>query len=452
MKSLGGAHKLLPIVISASCVALILLLHIMLSGTDLSPLAIYLIDLICILVLSPLGVLLSERLEQTGSSNHNRRRYDNHPKLSSLAVPALAITPDNHIIFANSAASAYFGAESLDGIDLFQILSLSFVVGEGTLTDWLRSCRFGDTRGISQSWERVRHELPSGGYREFDMVAHYTPDSDDEYEVVLIFIDHTARYTREDKDVGYVALAVHELRTPLTVMRGYIEVFNDEVRSSLNSEKQAFMDNLNAQAETLTDFVSSILDVARIEENQLHVRLREEDWPTIIQKAVSDMELRAKVRNVRLQLELGEGLGKATVDRVSVYEIMNNLIDNAIKYTHTDEVVIIRSFLKDANTIETSITDHGVGIPEDVIPHLFKKFYRSHSSRNVAVGTGIGLYLCKALVTAHGGDIKVTSAKGKGTTFSFTLPLDQPIAKGEEIIDNGIKRTAHGWIKDSSNN
>ncbi|MEM6997896.1 MAG: ATP-binding protein [Patescibacteria group bacterium] len=402
-----------------------------------------------------LVIVLSAFYSYMASRKHHEAAPGNtgsHPRLNSLAVPAIAIDENNQVIFANPAAKAYFSNDDIDTTGLFDVLKLSYVVGEETLTDWLRACRFEDKQGLSQSWERVRHELPSGSYREFDMVAHYTPDPDIEYQAVLIFIDHTARYLGQDNDVGYVALAVHELRTPLTVMRGYIEIFEDEVKGSLDSEQKEFLGNLSAQAQTLTDFVSSILNVARIEENHLQVKLREEDWPAIVNKAVDDMQLRAKVRDVRLVVDIDENIGQAIVDRVSIYEILNNLIDNAIKYTHTDQDVLIKTYLKDSNTIETTISDHGVGIPEDVIPHLFKKFYRSHSSRNVAVGTGIGLYLCRALVTAHGGQIWVKSEQGKGSTFGFTIPLDQPIAKDELVEDNGIKRTAHGWIKENTDN
>jgi signal transduction histidine kinase len=100
--------------------------------------------------------------------------------------------------------------------------------------------------------------------------------------------------------------------------------------------------------------------------------------------------------------------------------------------------------------IETSIQDFGIGIPTSVMPELFRKFHRSHKSKVQVGGTGLGLYLSKALITAHGGNIWVRSKEGEGSTFSFTiLPYDK--VKDEQLAgEDGIIRGAHGWIKNHS--
>jgi signal transduction histidine kinase len=101
--------------------------------------------------------------------------------------------------------------------------------------------------------------------------------------------------------------------------------------------------------------------------------------------------------------------------------------------------------------VETSVQDYGVGIPSSVLPNLFTKFYRDHRNRAQFGGTGLGLYLSKAIVTAHGGSLSVRSKEGEGSTFSFTLQPYAQIAEAQKLNgDQGITRSAHGWIKNHS--
>lgn len=126
------------------------------------------------------------------------------------------------------------------------------------------------------------------------------------------------------------------------------------------------------------------------------------------------------------------------------------MIENAIKYTHTDEEIIIDSHLKDG-VVETTVSDKGVGIPSNVVGHVFDKFYRSHSSKNSVGGTGLGLFLSKAIVEAHGGQIWVKSKEKEGSTFGFTVQPYVNLAEELKNSQNGeIVRGAHGWIKNHS--
>lgn len=233
-------------------------------------------------------------------------------------------------------------------------------------------------------------------------------------------------------------------------MRGYIEVFEDELSPTLNSEQTAFMHNMAASAQQLSAFVSNILNVARVEENALFLRLKEENWGDVLQQSIKDMQLRAQVHDKHLVVNVAENMPSVAVDKVSIYEVMNNLLDNAIKYTHTTEDIVISTYMKDG-MIETTVTDKGVGIQSSLMGHVFDKFYRAHQSKNSVGGTGLGLYLCKAIVDAHGGTIWVKSKEGEGSTFGFTLPTYASVADQINDQDNKeIIRGAHGWIKNHS--
>jgi signal transduction histidine kinase len=233
-------------------------------------------------------------------------------------------------------------------------------------------------------------------------------------------------------------------------MRGYIEVFSDELKDKLNTEQTTFMHNMSASAQQLTTFVSNILNAARVEQNALNLTLQEESWQEVLSSACRDMELRANVRSKQLETKIADDLPTVAIDKIAIYEVIANLIDNAIKYTHTDELITISSYQKE-DMVETTVTDKGVGISQSVIGHIFDKFYRAHHSKNSVGGTGLGLYLCRSIIDAHGGEIWVKSTEGKGSTFGFTLPVYSSVADKIKNEDNkGIVRGAHGWIKNHS--
>jgi signal transduction histidine kinase len=388
-------------------------------------------------------------MQQQGKADEQELVYY-RTLVNVMSLPVVVVNNDQKITFANEAAIKYLElpANDIIGQYFYDACNLSFV-SDMTLESWLQTCREGAVVE-NEVWERVRLNLPEEKRKQFDLAAHYRKDETTGIELALVFFDRTMQYERDDHDLSFVSLAVHELRTPLTIMRGYIEVFEDEISPGLNPEQQTFMHNMSASAMQLTAFVSNILNVARVEENALYLRLKEEPWGTVLTQACHDMQLRAQVHGKRLVIQIDDNLPTIAVDKVSIYEVMNNLLDNAIKYTHTQEDILIHTYLK-GNMIETTITDKGVGIPTSILGHVFDKFYRAHSSKNSVGGTGLGLYLCKAIVTAHGGNIWVQSKEGEGSTFGFTLPTYASVADQINDQDNKeIVRGAHGWIKNHS--
>jgi signal transduction histidine kinase len=369
---------------------------------------------------------------------------------NNVPLPVIVLDKDQRISFANEIALHYIGKDVPEVINqpMYDAMNLSFVSSQ-TLETWI--AENAESAVInSEVWERVRLTLPDETRKQFDLAAHYSNNDANGIETILVLFDRTRQYERDDHDLTFVSLAVHELRTPLTIMRGYVEVFEDELSDNLNPEQTTFMHNMGASAQQLTSFVSNILNVARVEENALMLRLKEEKWKDVLMGACKDMELRAHVHNKKLVYDIDDAMPTIAVDKVSIYEVIANLIDNAIKYTHTDEEIVIKSYEKDG-MIETTVTDKGVGIAQGLIGHVFDKFYRAHQSKNSVGGTGLGLYLSRAIITAHGGTIWVQSKEGEGSTFGFTLPIYATVADQINNDDNGqIIRGAHGWIKNHS--
>jgi signal transduction histidine kinase len=262
--------------------------------------------------------------------------------------------------------------------------------------------------------------------------------------------DHTKQYSQDDQAVSFIALSVHELRTPLTLLRGYIEVFEEELGQSISPELQSFMQKMRVMSDQLTAFVNNILNVARVDDDQLELKLQSDDWSTVLKSAIELMSLRAKVRGIALKCQINLDLPPVGVDSLSIREVINNLIDNAIKYSGNSKTIEIKTYLNQEGMVETTIQDYGVGIPTSVVPNLFTKFYRDHRNRAQIGGTGLGLYLSKAIVTAHGGSLWVRSQEGKGSTFGFTLLPYDKLAEAQKAGQQDITRSAHGWIKNHS--
>ncbi len=370
--------------------------------------------------------------------------------LNAAPMPILVLGHEQNIRYFNQTAKNLMSDKIEKKIDqkFGDMFNLAFSE-DHTFSDWISKVQ---QVGLNETetWDRVKLTLPDNTVKMFDMVATYRKDDLNGIELLVMLFDHDKLYMQEADEVSFVSLAAHELRGPITVLRGYIEVFEDELGPKLDAEQKDFMKKMDISAAQLVTFVNNILNASQLDNEQLKIHMAKEDWTTTLREIVDDFKLRAEVRNRKLSLDLPANLPLVAVDKIGIYEVLGNLIDNAIKYSHDGGLVQINSVVK-GNEVETTVTDHGIGINRAVVSKLFQKFYRSHRSRESVGGTGLGLYLAKAVVEAHGGQIWVRSKEGEGTTFGFTLPTYDSVADKIDANENmEITRGAHGWIKNHS--
>ncbi len=390
----------------------------------------------------------------SSKSEEKKQAQDIHANFvaNALPLPLIVLDKEETIVYVNETAAKYFDLpqDELSGKNLYTALDLSFS-SESTFTSWLKETK---PKAVTADghWDRVRIGLP--GQKDtkiFDLAAHYNKANPMGYETMLVLFDHTEVYSQDDQAMSFVALAVHELRTPLTLLRGYIEVFDEELGPSLTPELKGFMQKMDASALQLSAFVDNILNVAKIEDNQLTLSLHEEKWPELLQSVINDVSLRAKVRDITIKTNIASDLPTVGVDRYSIYEVVANLLDNAIKYSRGTKEIYVTANLNDNGLVETSVKDFGLGIDGSILPHIFDKFYRNHRNRAQIGGTGLGLYLSHAIVQAHGGQISVRSKVDEGSTFTFTvLPFAKLAESGKTGDTSDVTRSAHGWIKNHS--
>ncbi len=240
--------------------------------------------------------------------------------------------------------------------------------------------------------------------------------------------ERTIRELRELDEIkdDFLGILTHELRTPMTAIAGFADIL-ERHGDSLPPEKRAeFLRTIKRNTTHLTTLMDEVLDATKSERTELQYSLVPvQISDTII--AVAEQTVLASDDH-RLDLQIEPDLPLALADRLRVRQVAANLLSNAVKYSPDGGAVTV-SVGRSGDTIEVSISDEGLGIPEASRDRLFEKFSRLHSDAGIR-GTGLGLYLTKQLVEAMGGEITVESVEGEGTTFRFCLPIADDTPSG----------------------
>jgi len=224
-----------------------------------------------------------------------------------------------------------------------------------------------------------------------------------------------------------ISVLAHELRTPLTSIKGCASTLLGH-RQMLGEERtEDFLRIINDQSDRLRDLIDNVLDLSRIESGTLKVRREPLEVVPLIERVVADFRLRVRDRSVLV--ESTPGLPRVWADARRIEQVVNNLLDNAIKYSPSPEPVVVKVALSGSKAV-ISVRDKGPGIPAHEIERVFDKFYRIENAASKHIrGSGLGLSICRGLVEAHGGDIWAESRVGDGSVFRFTLPLWSETAK-----------------------
>lgn len=365
--------------------------------------------------------------------------------LNSIKDGVLAVDSNKHIILFNKAASDITGlnTEQVAGRHLNDVVPLQknkhLVVSE-----WFDECI--DTDMQQNNWDNVTFKTNEGENLSLDVEALYIGTDPNGVRMLITFHNRTEEQQIEDMKVDFVALAAHELRTPVTIINGYLEILDQEVGPQLDPEHKEHIRKLEVSASQLSGSINNILHVSRIEHGELNINPEVSSWPEVVKPVVDELRNKARSQNKKLVLNIEKNLPQVSVDKVSINEVITNLIDNAIKYSHRGQQITVNVY-RGENTVITEVVDQGVGMPENTISKLFTKFYRSHRTKTSHRGTGLGLYMSKSIIEAHGGRIWVESVEDRGSTFGFELPQ---VDKNGQDSDNNITKGVHGWIKNHS--
>jgi signal transduction histidine kinase len=234
------------------------------------------------------------------------------------------------------------------------------------------------------------------------------------------------RKDAEDSDFGengskLLSTVCHELRTPLAIIRGYTTLLLDYDSRLKNGEKREYVESIDKATSRLVELVDHILDVSRLKSGLLKLEKTLISVSKLTREAVAEARLRATRHTIRL--EPNNVLPRVRVDAKRIRQVMDNILDNAVKYSAKDTEIIV-SVVPQEEELLISVSDQGVGIPASDLERVFERLYRvEHQAMPCSNGIGLGLAICRGLVEAHGGHIWLESAEGKGSTVFFTLPF-----------------------------
>ncbi len=239
---------------------------------------------------------------------------------------------------------------------------------------------------------------------------------------VLVLRDITRETEVDRLKDEFIAQISHELRTPLTSIKGYSDLLSMAM-GGLSEQQQSFLETINRHAESLEDLIADLLDFTQLEAGNLGLRFEPMSMATVVQRVAEKWVDRFNDKDIKFTVHINEPIPQMLGDARRLQSALENLVENAYHYTEDGEACVYLSANGQAVTV--AVRDTGVGIGPEDQTHLFTRFYRVPLERTIDVrGMGVDLYVTKAIVEGHGGEISVESERGKGSTFTFTLPLD----------------------------
>ncbi|MFH1259464.1 MAG: ATP-binding protein [Elusimicrobiota bacterium] len=232
---------------------------------------------------------------------------------------------------------------------------------------------------------------------------------------------------------NFLSLVSHELRTPLTSIKGYTELILDGRAGEITALQKNFLQIVSDQTNNLTQLISELLNLSRIESGQMKMQRVSIPLSAFIQEQTEKFYPQIRKKEIVLTVQIEPDLPSLYADHLRLSQVFNNILTNALKFTPAGGEIKIQAqrFSDNTDYAEIKISDTGAGMPREELEKIFDKFYQIDSYINSKSGIGLGLSICKEIISAHGGEISASSlGKGKGSAFQFTLPFFEQ--KGEK--------------------
>ena len=244
--------------------------------------------------------------------------------------------------------------------------------------------------------------------------------------MIVILRDITREKTVERLKTEFVSISAHQLRTPLSAVKWTLKMILEEDLGEVSEEQRKFLEKTYKSNQRMIRLINDLLNVTRIEEGRFLYNVKSQNIIKIAQEVINSSLPLARRKKIDLKFQKPKDkIPEAKIDTEKVNIVFQNLIDNAIHYTESGgKVRVSIKYLKDQDSILISVKDTGIGIPKNQQKRIFKRFFRGVDAVKMeTVGTGLGLFIAKNIVEAHGGKIWFESVENKGTTFYFTIPL-----------------------------
>lgn len=268
----------------------------------------------------------------------------------------------------------------------------------------------------------VEHDFPHIGRKLMLLNAHRIELEGQFRDRILIAIeDITDRREIERRKDDFLSIASHELKTPLTTIKGYVQMMQRLLPDNVSEKFKDILRKTAIHVDRLNSLIAELLDVSRMQSGNIELHRESFDFDKMVYEAVDNLQAAHQSHKITVQ---GKASNKYLGDEAQIIQVVNNLISNAVKYSpDAEEVLVYISRVSDY--IKLSVTDKGMGINAEHHKRIFDRFYRVGEIQQRFPGMGIGLYICDQIIKNHGGTLWVESEPGKGSVFSFTLPVNK---------------------------
>ena len=241
---------------------------------------------------------------------------------------------------------------------------------------------------------------------------------------IVVSFERIAQANRMKSE--FVSIVSHQLRTPLSSLKWSLGLLRGKRLGEISEKQREYLDIVNESNNRMIDLVNDLLNVNRIEQGRLEVRPKIFDFTSLVEEVIEELKPLAAKNGVNINFHKEENLPSVYADSNRVRMVVQNLIDNAIKYSskdHKDRIAEV-SIKRDGEKIKFSVKDNGIGIPMNFQKQVFGKFFRGDNLIKQKVdGTGLGLFIAKGIINLSGGEINFKSKEGEGSIFWFTLPI-----------------------------
>ena len=344
--------------------------------------------------------------------------------LESIADGVIVADNQSEIILANIPASAILDIprKQLIGKSVNELLGLYGHSGDSwinTIEDWAQNA------DRIQEWTYLADQLT---IEDKFVSVHLSPvlAGTQFFGTVSIFRDITKEVEVDKLKSEFVSTVSHELRTPMTSIKGYADLMLMGAAGAMSPPQERYLKVIKNNADRLHMLVNDLLNISRIETGKTTLDLRPLDIPKIIEQVVEghlNGRIQHESKKLNVTTDIEPSLPLVNADHARVTQILTNLIDNAFNYT-PEEGLIHLSVKSNREYVFVSVHDSGIGISEENQQKIFERFFRAEDEQVQAVpGTGLGLAIVRSLIEMHGGLLKVDSKLGKGSTFTFNLPV-----------------------------
>jgi PAS domain S-box-containing protein len=323
------------------------------------------------------------------------------------------------VVVFNRAAVRLTGVARADALGRHFAEVLPLFDADGR--DWWKCLNpYGGLATRTRHPERAVH-LADG--TELLVTASYTRDADRGVTAFTVAIRDAVRRARQERNrADLVSTVAHELRSPLTSVKGFTATLLAKWHRFNDDQKRVMLETVNADADRVTRLITELLDVSRIEAGRLEMRRQVVDVVDEVHKVVKGRVVAGEPA-ARFKVEVLGELPEMWLDPDKIDQILGNLVENAVRHGAGTVTIVVEPDSRKQGAV-VSVRDEGEGIPPEAVPRVFRQFWRGHGQPRG--GTGLGLYIVKGLVEAHGGGISVRRAPGGGAEFRFSLPAGAP--------------------------